>query len=115
MRRDDRERVLHILDACQAIERFVAGRRREDLDSDEMLLLALVRAIEIIGEAATRVSVSTRGTLPDVPWSAMAGMRNRLIHAYFSVDPDIVWRTVTEDVPALSAALAHVRDEPGQA
>jgi len=70
MQPEDRVRILHILDAFDSVRRFVTGRRREDLDSDEMLLFALVRAIEIIGEAATRVSEHTRGVLPDVPHRA---------------------------------------------
>ncbi len=111
MQPEDRVRLFHILDACDSIARFMAGRQREDLDSDEMLLFALVRAVEVIGEAATRVSESFRTTLPGVPWSRMAAMRNRLIHAYFEVNNDILWQTVTEDVPRLRSALAHVREE----
>ncbi len=109
MQHEDRVRLLHILDACNSVRRFVNGRRREDLDSDEMLQFALVRAIEIIGEAATRVSEETRRMIPDVPWAQIVAMRNRLIHTYFDVNGEILWRTATEDVPSLATALAHVR------
>ncbi|MHB0970737.1 MAG: HepT-like ribonuclease domain-containing protein [Thermoanaerobaculia bacterium] len=109
MQRDDRVRILHILDSCESVRRFIEGRQREDLDSNEMLLFALVRAIEVIGEAAARVSQESREFLPDVPWTQVTSMRNRLIHAYFDVDRDIVWRTATEDVPKLARALEHVR------
>jgi uncharacterized protein with HEPN domain len=68
-----------------ASSRFVNGRRREDLDSDELLLFGGVRALEIVGEAAGRVSEDTRAMMPGVPWSMMSAMRNRLIHAYFDV------------------------------
>lgn len=110
MRPDDRVRILHILDACESIGRFVAGRQRAELDSDELLLFGLIRAVEIVGEAASRVSDQTRGELPSVPWVQMSGIRNRLIHAYFDVNRDILWRTVTGDVPALMASLAPVRE-----
>jgi uncharacterized protein with HEPN domain len=105
------------LDACDSIGRFVAGRERRDLDTDEMLLFALVRAIEVIGEAATQISADTRRGMPSIPWREVAGMRNRLVHAYFEVDPNIVWRTATADVPSLARALAHVRSpkaDPGE-
>jgi uncharacterized protein with HEPN domain len=118
MRPEDRVRIQHILDACESIARFLAGRQREDLDADEMLLFALLRAVEIIGEAATRVSEEARSLLPAVPWARIVAMRNRLIHGYFEVNNDIVWRTATEDVPTLAAALAHLKrgmhgDVPG--
>ena len=109
MQPEDRVRILHILDACESVGRFVTGRCREELDTDEMLLFALVRAVEIIGEAGARVSEPTQVAMSEVPWARMAGMRNRLIHAYFDVDRDVLWRTATDDVPALAAALAHHR------
>lgn len=109
MRPDDRVRLLHILDACDSIARFIDGRKRDDLDSDEILTFALVRAVEVIGEAASRVSEETRRNFPAVPWPQMVAMRNRLIHAYFEVSTEILWRTVTEDVPALRSNLAEAR------
>ena len=108
---EDRIRVLHILDACDSVLRFISGRRRENLDSDEMLLFALVRAMEIIGEAAGRVSERTRAAMPNVPWLQMAAMRNRLIHAYFDVNRDVVWRTASDEIPALVRALGHFREQ----
>ena len=77
----DRVRLRHALDAMNAAIRFVAGRDRNDLDNDEMLLFALVRAIEIVGEAAGKVTAETRAELPDLPWASIVGMRNRLVHA----------------------------------
>lgn len=68
-----------------------------------MLLFALVRAIEIIGEAAAKVSSTTRDAHPDIPWKAIIAMRNRLIHAYFDINTDILWVAVTQEVPALRA------------
>jgi uncharacterized protein with HEPN domain len=89
-------RLHHIVDALKSAISFVRGRDRKDLDSDEMLLFALVRAIEIVGEAASKVTVETRAGLTGLPWDSMIGMRNRLVHAYFDINRDILWTTVTE-------------------
>jgi uncharacterized protein with HEPN domain len=82
MNRDDEIRLRHLADALDYAMRFARGRDLSDLGSDEMLLFALVRAIEIAGEAASEVSEETRAALPDLPWASMIGMRNRLVHAY---------------------------------
>lgn len=105
MQPEDRIRVLHMRDACESIQRFALGRTRQDLENDEMLQFALVRALEIIGEAATRVSESTRKQALDIPWREATGIRNRLIHAYFDVDLDILWVTACESVPQLQVQL----------
>ncbi len=105
MRAEDRVRVGHMVEACEAAVRFAAGRRRDDLDQDEMLLFAIVRAVEIIGEAASKVTEETRATHGEVPWKAIVGMRNRLVHAYFEIDTSIVWVAVTEEIPALLSQL----------
>jgi uncharacterized protein with HEPN domain len=73
-----------------------------------MLLFALVRAIEIIGEAATKLSLETRNAAPQIPWPAIIGMRNRLIHAYFEIDGDILWKAAIEEVPELLPMLEHL-------
>jgi uncharacterized protein with HEPN domain len=100
----DRVRLGHLVDALDSAIRFAGGRSRRDLDTDEMLLFALTRAIEIAGEAAARISTETKEALPDLPWNAIVGMRNRLVHAYFDIDHDILWTTVTAAAPALVAA-----------
>ena len=99
MRPDDRVRIRHMIEAAEAAQSFIANRQRADLDTDEMLLFALVRAAEIIGEAASKVSDETRRTMPSVPWQQIVSMRNRLIHAYFVIERDIVWKTVTKFQP----------------
>lgn len=98
---EDRVRLLHMKEAVETVQRLVSGRRRADLDTDEMLRLALTRAIEIVGEAAGRVTEPTQERASNIPWRQLAGMRNRLIHAYFDVDLDIVWTTATVSVPEL--------------
>jgi len=70
-----------------------------------MLLFAVVRAIEIVGEAASRVSEETRSSASEIPWRAIIGMRNRIIHAYFDIDKDILWKAAAEEIPALAATL----------
>lgn len=100
-------RLRHMVDAIEAAERFARSRTRGDLDTDQMLLFALVRAIEVVGEAAARVSDGGRAEMPSVPWNAIIGMRNRLIHAYFDVDRDILWTTVTEALPALRVQISQ--------
>ncbi|MFN3332340.1 MAG: DUF86 domain-containing protein [Caldilinea sp.] len=87
---------------------MVHGRARPDLDSDLMLELALTRLIEIIGEAATRISRPTRDKHHQIPWSHIVGMRNRLIHGYDTVDRNLLWDTVAFDLPPLIAALEEI-------
>ncbi len=94
-----------MIDAAEAVDAFMAGRNRAELDSNRMLLFAVVRAIEVLGEAAARVSDETRQTAPDIPWNAIVGMRNRLVHGYFNIDADIVWKTVSSEIPALLLKL----------
>ncbi len=101
----DRIRLQHMLDAAESALRFAQGRRREDLDTDEMLTFALVRALEIIGEAAAQVSEHSRQALPRIPWREIVGMRHRLVHAYFEVDLGRVWDTTVHYVPDLLEEL----------
>jgi uncharacterized protein with HEPN domain len=84
---------------------FIAGRQRTDLDEDRMLLFASVRAIEVLGEAASRMSEEMWAIHTSIPWRAIIGMRNRLIHAYFEINTEIVWQTVTQEIPALLPQL----------
>ncbi|MBL8216195.1 MAG: DUF86 domain-containing protein [Bryobacterales bacterium] len=105
MSESDRIRLQHISEAAQKALRFIDGRRREDLDTDEQLLFAVIRALEVLGEAAVKLSPEARSRFPEVPWSQVIGMRNRLIHAYDDVNRDIVWATVTRFLPPLVATL----------
>jgi uncharacterized protein with HEPN domain len=92
-------------DAAREAMAFTAGRQRSHLDDDRMLVLALVKAIEIIGEAASQVGQSTRDTLPAIPWPSIVAMRHRLVHAYFDINLDTVWNTVIEDLPPLLSQI----------
>lgn len=105
MFRDDTTRLRHMLDAAREAVEFTQGHTREDLDSDRMLVMALVKEVEIIGEAACLISAATREQLPDVPWEDIIGMRHRLVHAYFDINLDILWETVQNDLPPLAETL----------
>jgi uncharacterized protein with HEPN domain len=117
MQEDDRIRIRHMIEAGEAVTRFIADRKPADLSSDQLLLFALVRALEIVGEAAARISQETRSRADSIPWKAIVGMRNRLVHAYFDVDVDIVWKAATEEIPELVRrlrALAIVDEGTGE-
>lgn len=105
MQPDDTARLGHLHDAARKAVTFAAGRSRDDLDSDEMLTLALTKLVEIVGEAAKQVTPGTRAMYPAVPWSDAARTRDRLVHHYFDVDLDILWQTVTVDLRAVLGAL----------
>jgi len=105
---EDFIRLRHMLDAAREACIMVDGENREALDSDRKLSLALVRLIEIVGEAATNVSQEKQSSLIEIPWRDLIGMRNRIVHAYFDVNLDIVWQTITEDFPILIAILEKI-------
>ncbi len=111
MQPEDRVRLLHMIEAAETALEFVSGRQRADLDSDRMLLFALVRAIEVIGEAAGQLSEGARNEAPDIPWPLIVSMRNRLIHAYFDVNHDIVWKTANDELPELLVRLRAMIDD----
>jgi uncharacterized protein with HEPN domain len=99
MRRDDLFRIRHMLEAAKEAFSFGAGQRRSGLETDRMRVLSIVKSIEIIGEAATKVSRETRDQFPQLPWSNIVAMRNRLIHVYFDIDLERVIDTVNHDLP----------------
>jgi len=104
-------RIRHMLDhACEAVE-MIKGRSRGDLDSDRMLNLALMRLIEVIGEAATRVPEEFREDHTEIPWRQTIGMRNRLIHGYDTIDLDILWSIIHNDLPPLIRNLQKIIGE----
>jgi len=105
---NDMVRLRHILDAAGEAVVFSQGRYREDLYSNRMLSLSLVRLLEIIGEAARGISPPCRASHPEIAWQKMAGMRDRLVHGYFDINLDVVWETVTEDLPSLVSQLEDI-------
>jgi uncharacterized protein with HEPN domain len=106
MSRDESDlRLRHMLDHAKEAVDMARGKTRAELDRDRQLNLSLVRLLEIVGEAAGRVPAGERGLHPDIPWLEIVGLRNRLIHGYDSVDFDILWQIVSDDLPPLIAAL----------
>lgn len=101
----DSVRLQHMLDATQKALQFTQGRSRQDLNDDELLALAVVRLVEILGEAAKNVSPETRSQSPKIPWRQIAGTRDRLSHAYFDIDLDIIWDIVANGLPAIVPEL----------
>ena len=99
-----------MLDASLEIQQYVQSATREDLNRNSMLIHSLVRLFEIIGEAANQISDGLRGNTTDIPWFIIIGMRNRLIHAYFDINLDVVWSTSIEDIPLLITELRKFID-----
>ncbi len=108
MLKDDFIRILHMLDAAKEAISFSNGKTRNDLDGNRMLTLSIIKSIEIIGEAASKVTNETRDQLPEIPWSIIISMRNRLIHAYFDIDLDRLWDTIIDDLPPFIDALEKI-------
>ena len=107
-RRDDSLRLQDMLTAAREAQSFVRGRAEADLAQDRQLTLALLKSVEIIGEAAARVSADTRARYPSLPWADIIGMRNRLVHVYYDTDLSLLWTTVTVDLSQLIAELAPI-------
>ncbi len=98
----------HMLDhAGEALE-MARNKTRCELDTDRKLNLSLVRLMEIVGEAANRVSLEQRTRYPSIPWPEIISLRNRLIHGYDAVDFDVLWEIITEDLPKLVNELEKV-------
>jgi uncharacterized protein with HEPN domain len=106
----DADKIFHIIEAAREAIGYVQGKQRSDLDNDKMLVHSLVRCLEIIGEAAARISDDGKANIPHVPWNRIVGMRNRLIHAYFDINLDIVWQTVKEELPELLKIIGPYAD-----
>ena len=105
---DDATRMRHMLEYAEMAVRLSSSRSRRDLDTDELFPLAMVRAVEVVGEAAARVSAQGRSQYPQLPWPLIVGMRNRLIHGYDEVDLNILWETLVHELPELIATLKRI-------
>ena len=107
-RRDPTARLRHMLSHAREAVAMVQGKRRVDLDADRQLNLALVRLLEIIGEAASQIPESDRPADSNIPWAQIVSLRNRLIHGYDAVDFDVLWQIVTRDLPPLISCLERL-------
>jgi uncharacterized protein with HEPN domain len=108
MIKNDQVYLEHIHVAITKIENFTKGVSRFDFDRNVMIQDAIIRNIEIIGEATKKISKSFAQTHEEIPWSAMAGMRDKLIHDYLDVDLDVVWKTVEVDLPLLKELISNI-------
>ena len=110
MIKDDAVYLGHIQDAVVRIQEYIAATDEDGFKGDSMRQDAVIRQLEIIGEAAKRVGDKTRAQAPHIPWRKLAGMRDKLIHEYFGIDLDAVWMTVTLDLPVLEKEIAPLLD-----
>lgn len=107
-RRDDSLLLQDMLASARDACTFISGRAQADLLIDKQLKLALLKCVEMIGEAASRMCPETRAKYPALPWQDMVGMRNRLIHVYFDIDLSLLWTTVNDDLPRLIRDLENI-------
>ncbi len=98
-----------MIEACQRVAQYSAGLDRDGLDARTMITDAIVRNLEILGEASKRIPTEIRTREPDVPWRRIAGLRDVLSDAYFSIDLDIVWNVISVEVPNLLPQLRRLR------
>lgn len=103
--RDYRSYVEDMIDTISLIEGFIAGQSQKSFEENDEKVFAVIRGLEIIGEAAKHIPEELREAYPDVPWRQMSGMRDVLIHQYASVDTERVWITITRDLPLVRSAL----------
>lgn len=105
--------LVHILREIRFLSRISAGRTYEDLISDEYFAHAVIRAVEVIGEATKNLSLPLKERHPGIAWREIAGMRDKVIHRYFEINWQIVWSVVTDDLPAIEPKIAALIDETG--
>ena len=108
MVKDDLAYIEHILDCIRKIKEFTNGLSLNDFSVNELVQDAVIRNIEIIGEASKKISSDTKQIYYEIPWKEIAGMRDKLIHDYLGVDVEVVWRTITEDIPTLEKHIKEI-------
>ncbi len=106
MRSEDKVRILHMIESAEKAQEFLADKTYDDLQKNEQLAFAVVRVLEIIGEAAAQTTQELHDAYPNIEWRNIISMRNKLVHAYFDINYKIVWSTVKEDIPRL---LQHLK------
>ena len=110
MKKDDSVYLHHIIDAFVLIERYVDNVSHEEFLRNRLLQDGVIRQLEVMGEAARNLSEDLRSERPQIPWRQMIGLRNRMIHAYFNVDLQIIWEIVQGDIPDLKQKMKQILD-----
>lgn len=104
----DRGRLEHIMSAIEHIERFIEGKNFDDFRSDSMLFYAVVKNIEIIGEAANNLTKDIRARHPEIEWTDVIGMRHVLVHDYYNISPTLAWKTANNNIPTLKQQISNI-------
>ena len=110
MKGEWRDYLADIIESAFEVETFIAGMSYDDFFRDKKTINAVIRSLEVMGEAAKRVPEEIRVNYPEIPWKRMAGMRDKLIHEYAGVDLETVWDVATEELPALKPMLERLKD-----
>jgi len=111
MKKEYRDYLDDIINAITKAEQFIGKMSFEDFEKDEKTIFAVVRALEILGEAAKKLPASLKNKYPKIPWREISGMRNKLIHEYFGVNLRVVWDTVKKDIPTIKPFLREIFEE----
>lgn len=106
--KDDIAFIEHILLCIDKIQEYTKNLTAQDFNNSELIQDAVIRNIEIIGEATKKISKDLKSQYLEIPWKEMSGMRDKLIHDYFGVDVDVVWKTVNEDIPFLKSLIEKI-------
>ncbi|MBS3118571.1 DUF86 domain-containing protein [Candidatus Woesearchaeota archaeon] len=108
MKKDAEIFLEHILESIEKIESYTAGVSEKKFKSSDQIQDAVIRNLEVIGEAAKNVPADFRGKFPEIRWKEISGMRDILIHQYFGVDLDIIWKIISDDLPKLEKAIKSI-------
>jgi uncharacterized protein with HEPN domain len=111
MTRDYSDYINDIANSIDEIEEFIEDIDFDTFSNDKKTINAVIRSLEVMGEAATKIPSDIRDKYPDIPWRRMAGMRNKLIHEYFGVDLEIVWTVCTEEIPPLKPFITQLASD----
>jgi uncharacterized protein with HEPN domain len=108
MKPEDKVRIQHMIEGVEEALSFSSDVTENDFFKNRMLILSVIKDIEIIGEAASKISEETKSQFMQIPWKDIVGMRNRLIHGYFDVDINLVWNTIKYNLPSLLKNLSEI-------